>query len=440
MSFEKLQNTFKSYRRLLEADTLGSFDFFTCIICLDSIDTHAFEMYLEAIKSTDYLYLSKITPLAIHEFTHFIDSTSTVWGMNHLRKMNDAYCSNSTKGGTEYDFYKAKFFLEHVRSLRLPNYYTLVQRNNSPSRPWQSRITMGKQFGLDGKISDSPILFSQFANSRGEFLARSPVSTVSVLEASAMSNEMVAKLALVNELNVDTRVVENRLYEKEALDHIYNQNITEYSVCVHILANQLKCKDLFIAFQLCSIITRLVLNFSNSLIGKVLETAKIHDILGVPKGHEFEDRMQLGIRNHNLGILYYLICCALPKDSAEKKSKLVPGVEKALSRLGLSLEIMSDEAAKEVDEIGRELSGSKLSVIRALSLSGADNFHKIAFSSTGLDFSDLSLPTVYLGDGVEVRIFGNKKGLLNNVGLEEIFSELYEGRKWVERFSEACTA
>lgn len=440
MSFEKFKDTFKSYRRLLEADTLGSFDFFTCIICLDSIDTLGFDKFIEAYNSKDYLYLSKVTPLVIHEFTHFIDSTSTVWGMNHLRKMNDAYCSNNTKGGTEYDFYKAKSFLEHARSLRLPNYYTLIDGSKSPATPWQSRITMGKQFGLDGKISDNPILFSHFANTHGELLARSPVSTVSLLEASAMSNEMVARLALVNELDDDTRVVENRIYEREALNYIYNQNITEYSVCVHILANHLQCKDLFVAFQVCSIITRLVLNFPKSLIRTVLDSAKIHDILEIPNGHEFEGRMHLGIRSHNLGILYYLICSALPKDTAESKSKMIPGIEKALSKLGLSLELMSNEAWKEVDEIGQALDGSKLSVIKVLSQSGVDNFKKIPFASTNLNFSKLSLPSVYLGDGVEVRIFDNEENLLNNVSIEEIFNELHEGQKWVERFSEACTA
>lgn len=440
MNFEKLKDTLKSYRRLLEADTLGSFDFFTCIICLDSIDTRAFDKFIEAKNSKDYLYLSKVTPLIIHEFTHFIDSTSTVWGMNHLRKMNDAYCSNNAKGGEECDFYKAKYFLEHARSLRLPDYYTLIDRSKRPVRPWQSRITMGKQFGLDGKISDNPILFSHFANAHGELLARSPVSTVSLLEASAMSNEMVARLALVNELDDDARVVENRMYEKEALSYIYNQNITEYSVCVHILANHLQCKDLFAAFQICSIITRLVLNFPKSLIKTVLNSAKIHDILDIPEGHAFEDRMQLGIRSHNLGILYYLICSALPKDSAERKSKVIPGIERSLSKLGLSLELISNEARKEIDEIGQELNGSKLGAINALSRSGVDNFKKIPFSSTNLDFSKLSLPSVYLGDGVEVRIFGNEESVLNNVGIEEIFNELHEGQEWVERFSEACTA
>jgi len=440
MSFEKYQDTYKSYRRLLEADTLGSFDFFTCIICLDSIDTNEFEKFLEARKSKDYLYLSKIMPLAIHEFTHFIDSTSTVWGINYLKRMNDAYCSNSTKGGAEDDFYKAKSFLDYVRSLRLPDYYTLVNQNNSPNQPWQYRITMGKQFDLDGKISDNPILFSQFSNSQGEILARSPVSAVSLLEASAMSNEMVARFALINELDDDTRLVESQIYGKEALDYIYNQNITEYSVCVHILANQLQCKDLFVAFQICSLITRLVLNFPKTLIEKVLDTAKIHDILGIPKGHEFEERMKLGIRNHNLGILYYLICCALPKDTADRKSKLVPGIEKALGKLGLSIEALSDEATKEVDEIGQELRGSMLSVIRDLSQAGIDNFNNIPFISTNLDFSKLSLPSVYLGDGVEVSFFRNEESVLNNISIEEIFNELYEGHEWVERFSEACTS
>jgi len=440
MSFEKIQDTFKSYKRLLEADTLGSFDFFTYTICLDSIDRQAFDDYIEARRSKDYLHLSRIAPLAIHEFTHFIDSTSTVWGMNHLQKMNEAYSSDDTRGGTEHDFYKAKSFLEHVRSLRLPGYYTLVDCNKTPVQPWKYSITMGKQFGLDGKVSHNPILFSNFENAHGEFLARSPVSTVSLLEASAMSNEMVARLILINELDSDAQIVEKQLYIKEALSYIYNQDITEYSVCVHILANILLCEDLFVAFQVCSIITRLVLNFPASLIQRVLDCAKIHNILNIPEGHEFETRMQLGIKNHNLGVLYYLICNALPKDLLEDKSKLIPGIEKALNKLGLSLEIMSNAATEEIDKISQELDDSKLTAINALSHAGVDNFKKIPFASTNLDFSKLSLPSVYLGDGEEVTIFRNEENLLNTIGIEVIFNELYNGQKWVERFSEACTA
>jgi hypothetical protein len=299
---------------------------------------------------------------------------------------------------------------------------------------------MGKQFGLDGKIAENPILFSHFSNAHGELLARSPVSTVSILEASAMSNEMVIRLALINNLDENERLVESGIYQREALNYIYNQNITEYSVCVHIVANQLQCKDLFAAFQICSIITRLVLNFPKALLDTVAESAEIHELLGISEGHEFEIRMRTGIKSHNLGILYFLICNALPKDTAESRAKMIAGIETALSKICLSLDLVAKEASKEIEEIAGELNSSKLKAIKILSESGVDNFRKIPLTSTNLDLSKLSLPAAYLGDGTEVSIFKNENSLLKNVSIEEIFDELYEGQEWVERFSEACTA
>jgi hypothetical protein len=439
MSLDKFKSKLRSYKRILESDTLGSFDFFTCIICLDSIDNDRFNEFLEAIAAKNYLVLGKVTPLAVHEFTHFVDSTSTVWGMNHLRKMNEAYCSNNAMGGSEYEFYKAKRFLEHARSLRLPDYYTLIDGSKTPDRPWQSRITMGKKFGLDGKLSGEPVLFSHFSNAHGDLLARSPVSTVSILEASAMANEVITRLSLINELDDADKLVENGAYQRESLSFIYNQNITEYSVCVHIVANCLLCKDIFVAFQICSIITRLVLNFPSTLIENVL-ASEIHDILDIPKDHEFEKRVRSGIRGRDLGILYFLICSALPKNTADDPKAMIAGIRLALEKINLSLDLLREEARKEIESIANDLNDSKLKAIRLLSRAGFDNFSKIPFTTSGLNVSDLSLPSVYLGDGTEVDIFRNDNSQLKDVGIEEIFDELYAGQEWVERFSEACTA
>ncbi len=440
MSLEKFKRKSKANKRLLEMDTLGSFDFFTCIVCLDSIDSSRFEEFQNALISKDYSVLSKIVPLAVHEFTHFIDSTSTVWGMNYLRKMNEAYCSNNVEVGAENEFYKAKSFLEYVRSLRLPDYYTLVDSSKSSVRPWQSRITIGKQFCLDGKLSEKPILFSHFLNAQGVLLARSPVSVISILEASAMSNEIAARVTLINELDENDKLVENGIYQREALNYIYNQNITEYSVCVHIIANHLQCEDIFVAFQVCSIITRIVLNLPKSLLNRIEESSQIHEILDIPEEYEFENRMRVGIKNQNLGILFFLICKALPKGTADSPEKMTDGVEMALSKICLSLDLIEKEANKEIEEIANELNDSNLKAIKLLSKSGADNFKKIPLTSTILNLSKLSLPTVYLGDGEEVSIFNNEKSLLKGASIEEIFDELTEGQEWVERFSEACTA
>jgi len=439
MSFERLRSNFRSYKRLLESDTLGSFDFFTCMVCLDSIDSHRFDQFLGAIEAKDYAVLCRVLPLAVHEFTHFIDSTSTDWGMNHLNKMNEAYCSNNRMGGREEKFYKAKRFLEHARSLRLPDYYTVIDSANGPDRLWQSKFTMGKKFGLDGKLSEDPILFSQFLNARGELIARSPVSTVSILEASAMSNEMLMKTSLINGLNEEEKLVESGIYQRESLDFIYNQNITEYSVCVHIVANQLQCKDVFVAFQICSVITRLVLNFPESLVEKVL-SSDIHQVLDLPRGSDFESRVRTGIQNLNLGILYFLMCSALPSNTAESPEKMMTGIGEALEKLNLSLDLLSEEASKEIERIANNLNDSRIKAIRLLSRAGLDNFLNIPMTTRGLKVAELSMPRVYLGDGTEVSIFQNDKSFLKDIEIEEIFEELYEGQEWVERFSEGCTA
>lgn len=64
MSLDKFKKKFMSYKRLLEADTLGSFDFFTCIICLDSVESSGYEAFKNALRSNNYSVLSKNTPIS----------------------------------------------------------------------------------------------------------------------------------------------------------------------------------------------------------------------------------------------------------------------------------------------------------------------------------------------------------------------------------------
>jgi hypothetical protein len=250
---------------------------------------------------------------------------------------------------------------------------------------------------------------------------------------------MVAKLSLINNLDEDSKIVENSIYQREAMSYIYNQNITEYSVCVHMVANHLLCSDLFIAFQICSAITRIVLNFPEVLLRNVLES-KIFQILNIPEGHDFEISIKAGVENHNLGVLYFLICSALPKNTAESHKNMLAGIDVALEKLGLTLKQIEMEAGIEINRIAKSIENSRFKSIRSLSKAGLDNFKKISMNASGLNFSKLSLPSVYLGDQKEVFFFKNNENILRDINLDEVFEELYEGQEWVERFSEACTA
>jgi hypothetical protein len=236
MLYDDFKAKTKRWNQFSQVDTLGAFDFYTSIISLDAVtaddisaslatfdisDSSPAEL-LESLTPAQYQRLSKILPLAIHEYTHFIDATSTVWGLRHLHLMNEAYVSDERRGSKEENFFKAKKFYDHVRAIRLPNYYTVTNSSQQNIRPWHSTISIGRLFTKDGGISKRPVLFSRFANAKGGILVRSPISTVSLLEASAMSQEVMAHASLLNKTEAGFRLVEQAEFSRRILNHIYN--------------------------------------------------------------------------------------------------------------------------------------------------------------------------------------------------------------------------
>jgi len=225
--------------QLSEVDTLGSFSFETAIIYLKSLRSGDIER-ARAVRANfkpamvdgkpslmsgdQYAALEKVQTLAMHEYTHFVDATSTLWGLRHLQAMSDAYVS--IEGG-ESQFYKAKNFFDYVRGIRLPKYYT-VEYDNSPEKmPWEARPTIGRVFDSKGMLSTNPIFFSQFFNSDGKMIVRSPVSVVSILEASAMAQETLVRANLIRLTDPDYRLVEDKVMARRSLGFLYTPSVTE---------------------------------------------------------------------------------------------------------------------------------------------------------------------------------------------------------------------
>lgn len=434
-------------------DVLGSFDFSTATIHLKSLVATDIERVRVLLKDfgpdwndgapsplngEQFLALAKVHPLAVHEYTHFIDATSTLWGLRHLQLMNDAYTSNAVVGGTEKDYHKAKAFFDHMRSIRLPSYYTVVYKQPHDGRPWASRITIGRIFDTKGDISDRPVLFSQFLNSNGELLVRSPISTVSILEASAMAQEVLSHKLLLQLTDTDFRLIERQNFSRKHLEFLYTREVTEYSVCVHILANKVGYKDVLVAFAMCARLTRIVLNFPVTEFNKLVDCCPIEDVLQFPEGHELVRAIRDGLRAHDLGTLYYLLCSALPENVSEGEIELQNSIETSLKALGVDVRTLIEEGDVEAQHLISLVRSSPIEHIKSLALSGYENFKRTEFSQAALMFNELNVPPSLLGDDTVVNLFSGDKNWLEKFDLESCFYELDEGMSWVNRFAEGC--
>jgi hypothetical protein len=439
--------------QLSAVDVLGSFDFSTATIQLKSLGATDIERVRVLLNGFDpdwnggapsslsgeqFLALAKVYPLAVHEYTHFIDATSTLWGLRHLQLMNEAYMSNAEVGGIEKDYHKAKKFFDHIRSIRLPSYYTVVYKQPHNGRPWASKITIGRIFDTKGGISDRPVLFAQFLNSNGELLVRSPISTVSILEASAMAQEVLSHKLLLQLTDTDFRLVERQNFSRKHIEFLYTREVTEYSVCVHILANTVGYKDVIVAFAMCAQLTRIVLNFPAIEFNKLVDCCPVEDVFQLSEGHELVRAIRDGLRVHDLGTLYYLLCSALPKNVSEGEIELQNSIATALKTLGVDVQVIINEGDVEAQHLISSVSASPLGYIKSLALSGYENFKRTAFTQAALMFNELNVPPSLLGDDTVVNIFSGDKNWLEKFDLEGCFYELDEGMSWVNQFAEGC--
>lgn len=448
MKFSEFKAKTKRFNILNGADIAGSFDFFTTIVSLESLTKDDFQevtsllsqatpTHFPNITPDQYRSISRLLPLATHEFTHFVDGTSTLWGLNHLKKMNHAYLCDDRRQSNEYKFFAAKEFLDHVRSIRLPEYYT-YSTNATNTRPWQADISIGKLFGSNGQPTDRSILFQRFSNFEGKLLVRSPISEISILEASAMAQELQVSLFLVRRLTGDFGIVETKDFSVKMLDYLYNIKLTEYSVCVHLIANKIGTPDGVVAFAVCAILTRLVLNFPPQAYEMLLATPDLMDRIGLPGDHPFSEAVLNGLSHKDMGAVFFLFSRCLPRQPEMLPSDASKAVEEASSRLGINLDDIHNISEQDASKINSELASSDIPTIRLLGQIGVENKKILSRKNERIDFHSLNLPKVLLGDSTQINIFGNPNSSLASVDLDEIFEPLFAGQRWVERFSEAC--
>jgi hypothetical protein len=353
--------------------------------------------------------------------------------------MKEAYEANQIKGGSETDFCKAKKFYDHIRRIRLPEYYTEKDINSANSTPWTYDVTAGRLFTSKGRVSEQTVVFARFFNSSGDPLVRSPMSTISLLEMSAMAQEVLFTISLLAQVDKDFLAVEGALYSAQLLKVLYNPDITEYSVCVHLVSNLLSLTDPVVAFQVCARLAGIVLNMPTNYFPIIRSHCPIADILKVPKDHQSVTYLREGLIAQDHGTLFYLLCNALPSADYSLSQSISKYVDTAMERIGINIQEMYQETVCEANKLYEQLENSLINEIVVLSKSGYKNFNKLGNTRDKIPFSQIDLPPVLLSDSTSRTIFANTSNQLSGFDIDLAFENLYnDGQKWVERFSEAC--
>ena len=435
-----------AHTRILQLDVLGSFDFYTQIVSLDAVESTQFEELIRDAMGDDperplsleqFQTREAVLPLLAHELTHFIDATATLWGMRHLSLLDAAY--SAMVRGEEAYFHPLKTLHDHVRMLRLPQYYTTQGPARNAARPWQYQVSLGRRYSATGHVNmTTSITFCRFQCAQGELLVRSPLSPISLLETSAMAQEMMIRASLLGRLNAEAAIVESADFSRRTLQYLYNRDLTEYSVCAHLVANHQQASDALLTFFLSGTIARWVLNAPARAFEHVAERALLGRIVGAAENHPYVAALREGIRAEDLGALYYAIVAALPEAAWRQGAAVQPAVEASLAALTLEPDTVARWRREDMAELAARVAASACPALRQLAAAGLSNQAHMTPYDVALPFAKLDLPQVLFGDMQYRHAIGNPTLSLAQIDPEIAFGQLHRLERYAANFAEAC--
>lgn len=289
----------------------------------------------------------KVFGILIHEITHWLDHTSTLWGQKFLIDIFNAFNAKNNENVDE--LWRIQQLFSDISRIYFADYYTV--NGTAANKPWNNKnwryqIGSGLQFDRNGKVSEKyPFLFTKFFTSDDEFIKRVPLSVVSLLETNAVAAELKLETALLSLLTPEAAFIENKLNEQNGLKRLYNPELTIYSVAAHCLANLATITDVVDAYFISSALSTLCLNLPSQVFPLLKIPSDVYETIG--------NRTKELLNIKDRGFAFFLIAQSAPQDN---HSNILEWLESAVNKAGLPpIKQLEEMALVEMNELDKEI-------------------------------------------------------------------------------------
>lgn len=325
-------------------NTLAQYSFDLQLVTLDDID----KTTIIALNNNEEGARNKTLPLAAHEYTHWLDHVSTLWG----RKLLGTYYSGlvARENNDPHNFYKVVYAHQHIQRTSSNRYYFTKGPKYGEGSPWNSQLTLGSRFDFSGSLDHkNPIPFIRFfkgpTDNEDSLIARMPIAPAALAEVRAMWSEFLWLQQECSGENKNAALVNLSEFKRNYNSQFHDSDFLVYVTSLHLLANHCGSPDLFSIFPYSSALSGLALNFPSSLIPHI----KIPPIWENWRQNEWGvDRLQASLDNHDPGFIYAILCCHTQTPVGQDVTQWINTV--LISAMDLDLKVVTQEWVKEFDE------------------------------------------------------------------------------------------
>ncbi|MFW1433722.1 hypothetical protein ACEV94_22650 [Vibrio parahaemolyticus] len=422
----------------------GSYCFFSQCIQLDALEALDVRKVLDTpIDSEESVTAAlKVSPLLNHEVKHWYDAHSTLWGLELLSSIyarrNDLIEAEKSGIGTDLSHFNLQMKLkDSIDLIKFPEYYSTLGQEYDAAKPWRFSPSFGTLFSKNGTPSDRNICFTRFTDARGNLIARVPFSLCALLEASAVSQEINTKVALINSIpNPVSRALERNKLEQSTVNELYDENLVEYSVVAHKVANSFGLRDAIEAYVISAKLVRFTLNLPFSFVQQ-LEPQKL-----LSKQFEvFFQPYKNALSFHDYGAIFSLLVDALVCNFQNKgtivSDKNIEELIETLLKTNLGIEVSDiDESVRSQMSVlhTKEKYGDATEYLKQSFSKGIELYETLGlFGNNYIDFASTYLPDLILGDYTYISASGTPLQEFENR-----FNTMTSYYDYLIGFSKAC--
>jgi ferritin-like protein len=255
------------------ATTAAYYDYFTLSIVLPSFDSQGWRRAL-ASKTERRLP----TSLCAHELSHWLDHTTTIWGMKLLEKQARAIQAWDSQDTTR--FHEMLDLALEIQRIHSASYYRTKgprYAEGTTSVPWRVEESSGLRFDRDGRLVNDPILFLRFltnersANEHGDgadLVVRLPFVSAALTEAIATATEFLANMKVLME-PIDENFVEKKFWLDDLASTLYDPELALYTAAHHVTANHCAIDNLAEVYPLTSALAHVTLDLPSDIFKKI---------------------------------------------------------------------------------------------------------------------------------------------------------------------------
>lgn len=390
-----------AFRGLPGPTNLASYNYIDQLVLFESVELK------EILASGRAKSLAERWPLhfklwvcAFHEYRHWLDMTSSVFGLHWLGELFDVLEAHlGSHQAQPEQVEKCQHVSRMMAGIHLPDYYSTV--DNVIGQPWQCQPTVGQAFAATGEANpDHPIWFVRFATPEGVPISRQPISVSSLLEVRAVASEMVAGYGLLHGLPDKVfRTIEQNHFTKSILDRIYDPELTVYSAAAHWYANHRGITDVGEAYRASAFLAWFCLDSPAAWIESLTASSAFKE----RQGEEMASRMTVSLRRRDRGALFFMLAADSRIKAADQFWEQLDGVLR--SEWGITLAVVQQNSRAEARQLLDRLAGTPGPVKPLVDIWRHNQ--DIQRADRPLEVSDrnVKLPAVILADNTPLNVF-----------------------------------